>query len=47
MVFIFEANKKEFYKLKKNLEFVISLPGASIFSSFVNSLQIACNRKGE
>ncbi|XP_018347833.1 PREDICTED: cytochrome P450 4C1-like [Trachymyrmex septentrionalis] len=45
MTFIFEVNKKKFYKLKKNLEFVISLPGASIFSSLVDSLQIACNYK--
>ncbi|XP_011068876.1 PREDICTED: cytochrome P450 4c3-like [Acromyrmex echinatior] len=45
MAFIFEVNKKEFYKLKKKLEFVISLPGASIFSSLVESLQIACNYK--
>jgi len=47
MTFIFEVNKKKFYKLKKNLEFIISLPGASIFSSLVDSLQIACNYKGE
>ncbi|KAG5326375.1 CP4C1 protein, partial [Acromyrmex heyeri] len=45
MVFIFEVNKKELYKLKKKLEFIISLPGASIFSSLVDSLQIAYNYK--
>ncbi|XP_012061597.1 PREDICTED: LOW QUALITY PROTEIN: cytochrome P450 4C1-like [Atta cephalotes] len=45
MTFIFEVNKNKFYKLKKNLEFIISLPGASIFSSLVDSLQVACNYK--
>ncbi|XP_071563046.1 cytochrome P450 4C1-like isoform X2 [Temnothorax nylanderi] len=45
MIFIFKVNRKEIYKLKRNLEFAFSLPGASILSSFVNSLQIACNYK--
>ncbi|XP_071641753.1 cytochrome P450 4c3-like isoform X1 [Temnothorax longispinosus] len=45
MIFIFEVNRKKIYKLKRNLEFAFSLPGVSILSSFVNSLQIAYNYK--
>ncbi|XP_011699665.1 PREDICTED: cytochrome P450 4d2-like [Wasmannia auropunctata] len=45
IIFIFVVNKKEFYKLKRNLEFAFSLPGAPIFLSVVNSLQIALNYK--
>ncbi|XP_011707251.1 PREDICTED: cytochrome P450 4C1-like [Wasmannia auropunctata] len=43
--FILKVNKKRYYKLKRNLEFVISLPGASILSSFINTLKVACNYK--
>ncbi|XP_071641752.1 cytochrome P450 4C1-like isoform X2 [Temnothorax longispinosus] len=45
MIFIFKVNRKKIYKLKRNLEFAFSLPGASILSSFVNSLQIAYGYK--
>lgn len=45
MIFVIGFNKKEYYKLKRNLKFAFSLPGPSIFSLFINSLQIACNYK--
>jgi len=47
ITFIFGIKKKQFYKLRKNFEFAISLPGASTFATFVDSLQIAYNYKGE
>jgi len=47
ITFILKIEKKQFYKLRKNFEFVISLPGASTFATFVDSLQIAFNYKGE
>lgn len=47
LAFIFEVNNKEYYKLKRVLKFAISLPGAPILTSFVDSLKIACNYEGE
>jgi len=47
ITFLFGVKKKQFYKLRKNLEFAISLPGASIFSTFVDSLQITYNYNGK
>jgi len=47
ITFIFGIKKEQFYKLKRNFEFAISLPGKSIFATFVDSLQIAYNHKGE
>ncbi|XP_011634953.1 LOW QUALITY PROTEIN: cytochrome P450 4c3-like [Pogonomyrmex barbatus] len=46
MIFIFEINKKDYYNLKRNLEFAFSLPGPPILLSIVHSLQIACSYKG-
>ncbi|KAL6265544.1 hypothetical protein P5V15_002339 [Pogonomyrmex californicus] len=45
MIFIFEINKKDYYNLKRNLEFAFSLPGPPILLSIVHSLQIACSYK--
>lgn len=40
-------NRKEYYKIKRNLQFAASLPGESILSSIVKSLEIAYNYKGK
>ncbi|XP_067215787.1 cytochrome P450 4C1-like isoform X1 [Linepithema humile] len=41
LVYFFELNKKKYYKLKRNLQFAFSLPGESILTVFVKTLQIA------
>jgi len=47
ITFIFGVKNKQFYKLIKNFKFAISLPGASTFLTFVDSLQIAYNYNGK